>query len=84
MLLAKYFSDLEIEKPQSVGVQESLAGTRYAVARFSTVLLQAHNAGVATIIDDYTDPLRYNLLLDEDYIMLQKTNLRLSEILKWP
>lgn len=80
-MLKSYFSCAAIEMPQSVEIKESLQETRHAVARFSTVLYQAYNSGVVAVIDDVTDPLRYEVLKEEEYIMLQKTDFRLSQII---
>lgn len=79
-LVEKYFEQGEIENPELVGIKESLGRTRHAVARFSTVLNQAYSCGIPVVIDDYTDPSRYGFLRDEDYIMLERTDLRLSRI----
>jgi hypothetical protein len=81
-LLHKYIDKSLIEDPAQVPISDSLASSDYVVARFSTVLYQAYSNNIKTIIDDYSDVKRYNLLLNEDYIMLEKTNLRLSEIIR--
>ena len=80
-MLKSYFSCAAIEMPQSVEIKESLQETRHAVARFSTVLYQAYNSGVVAVIDYVTDPLRYEGLKEDEYIMLQKTDFRLSQII---
>ena len=81
-LLHKYIDKSLIEDPAQVLISDSLASSDYVIARFSTVLNQAYCNNIKIVIDDYSDVERYNMLVDEDYIMLEKTNLRLSEIIR--
>lgn len=77
-LVFKIFNAEQIELPHLVDIYDSILSTKYAVAVGSTVLFQAYLLGVAIVIDDVSNPKRYQELLDADYILLHKPHKLLS------
>lgn len=63
-------------------INESILTCRHAISLFSTVLLQSHILGVPIIIDDLTDPDRFECLKKLDYIALSVSYKPLSEEIK--
>lgn len=73
------FDQYDIED-KSVTLQQSLASTKYVISLRSTVLTQAYFAGKEVVIDDVSDPEKYENQLLRDYIMTKKCTLKLSEL----
>ena len=80
--LSSVFCDYVMEDCKTVSLEESLENSRYTVALNSTVLAQTYYSGKEFVIDDYSDPERYELLKERAYIMLNKPHKLLSELLE--
>lgn len=80
-LLYRFFSNNEIEIPEQIKIEKSIASAKNIVSIGSTVLFQAYNIGKPIIIDDITNVDRYNWFKDNKYIMFNKPHVLLSDIL---
>jgi hypothetical protein len=76
----KTFNEFHIEDPIQVSLEKSIAQTRNIVSLFSTVLFQAYQSGKNIIIDDLSEPEKYQQLRDLKYIMINKPHHRLSKL----
>ncbi len=76
------FSEYFIENCKECSLKRSLETTFYCISINSTVLSEAHHSGKKVVIDDMTNRNEYNKLKDEKYIMLDKADYLLSELLK--
>ena len=76
------FVGIPIETSKDASIEDSLQNTMYATAMFSTVLNQARCFGAIPILDDMTDPERFQMLAQMDYIMLAQGERLLSSTLK--
>lgn len=74
--------DLEIEDVQKLPIEDSLNRTAYAISVYSTVLNQASCNGIGVVLDDVSNPSKYDRLKEIDYIMLSKEHELLSELLE--
>lgn len=77
----KILRNIHREDCRRVSIEHSVLGTRYVIARTSTVLLQAYYNGVDIVLDDITDPEEFRLLEDMDVMIVHKRHLLLSELL---
>ncbi len=68
-LLRKYVSEEEIEKPQEVGIQESVANMGCAVGSYTTVMMQAYFSGMQVMMDDVAEREQYEKLRSLEYIL---------------
>ena len=71
-----------LEDSKEISILQSIANTKFAVSRYSTVLFQAYMYGKEIIIDDLTDAESYEQLKKLDYIMVYKEHKLLSKIIK--
>lgn len=74
------FERFNIENPNEVPINVSIAQTKYVTSLYSTVLFQAYKNGKTVIIDDISNPLKYEKLRSLKYIMMNKPHLLLSEL----
>lgn len=72
---------VKVENNSAVSIFQSIANAQRCVSQFSTVLYQAYNMGKTIVIDDVTNPSIYDKICKLDYIMLQKKNVKLSELI---
>lgn len=79
--IKKVFSGYTIEDCSTCSLRDSLATTYCCIAINSTVLSQAYHSGKPVIIDDITNSDEFGRLKDQEYIMLDKANCRLSDLL---
>ncbi len=75
------FDNAHIEDPTAVPIEASLNEAALAVAEDSTVLQQAYCHGIPIVIDDITNPRYFCELYKRQYIMMQKNNKTLSQII---
>lgn len=73
-------SDIEIE--ENIDIDASIFRSKYAVARYSTVLNRAYYNNVSVVIDDVSCEDEYLKLKELQYIMLSKKHLLLSNCIK--
>lgn len=75
--------DLEvpIEDYASVDILHSVLSTDYVCAKYSTVLYEAFLIGKNIVIDDLTQPEKFVMLKDLDYIMFAKPHTLLSNFI---
>lgn len=78
-ILRKYVDEDEIEYPSNVNIIDSVSNTSYAVGSYTTVLLQAHLAGVKVVLNDVTYRERYSQLKEYGYILANKNVKKLSD-----
>ena len=74
------FDESMIESPNEVSIADSIKNTYYSVAVVSTVLSQAYYSGKKVIIDDYSRKDYFEIIKKSDYIMLNKADMFLSEL----
>ena len=77
----KIFTDFEKEDPKTCSLEVSLSHTKNVISEYSSVLYQAHLAGINVIIDDICAPEKIDILRQRRYIMLNKNHENLSCIL---
>lgn len=75
------FKGLQLEDSTNVDIEESVLRTRNAVSGSSTVLNQAYHNNVQVVIDDISNPDKYNKLSELQYIMLNVKHKLLSEVM---
>lgn len=76
----KVFDGISIQDTSKVNIDNSIVITKNAVSLYSTVLLQAFYNDVNVVIDDLSNPAKFNMLEGYKYIMLNKPHKLLSEI----
>ena len=81
-LLKKYVSDDDIEMPNLVSIQESVANMSCAVGSYSTVLVQAYFSGKNVLMDDVAEKQQYLQLRELNYILSDDSFDRLSNYQK--
>lgn len=69
-----------IENPHEVPLEVSVSSTRFVASLYSTVLYQSHLAGEKIIIDDISNPIKYEKLKSLNYVMMHKPHILLSEL----
>lgn len=72
---------LEIEDPAAVSIEESLECSYISIALSSTVLSQAYYSDKEIAIDDISNPEKYKELREKEYILIDKANYLLSELI---
>ena len=77
----KFRSEFDIEDIKKIGIEASLFRTKKAISVYSTVLNQAFYNGVGVVIDDVSNPAKYERLKEVQYIMLSKEHEVLSHLL---
>ena len=75
-------SEVVVEDGSALSVETSVLRTQHVVSLYSTVLNQALCNDVSIVIDDVTDPQKYETLRQLEFICLNKPHRLLSEILK--
>ena len=81
VLLVKYVSPDEIEKPEDVNILTSISSTSCAISEFSTVLTQAYFSGKNIMLDDVSDSMIYDKLAEHQYIFATQKVDRLSTLI---
>ena len=81
LINAVFAKDYEVEDPKKVSIEESLDSTYLTIALVSTVLSQAYYSNKKIVIDDLSNKKRYSQLKEEDYILIDKTDYVLSELI---
>lgn len=81
-LVNKIFPQFEIEDCKNITIEESIFRTGCAISLYSTVLNQAIRNGVEIVIDDLTNPKKYNRLIDLQYVMLSKKHTLISNLVE--
>ena len=76
--LQNILTGFTLEDAAKVPIEESLAKTNSCCAALSTVLYQAINCGKHLIIDDISDPLKYEIMKDLDCQILKYPHQLLS------
>ena len=70
-----------VEYPQEVSIESSIANTIVVVGLYTTVLNQAYCCGKQIVLDDVTYNQEYTKLKELGYIMIEKKSLRLSALM---
>lgn len=78
-LVNEIFAEYQIENHKNLTIEESVKRTKRAISLYSTVLNQAFRNGVEVVIDDLTNPQKYNNLIDLQYVILSKKHTLLSK-----
>jgi len=73
-------SMIEIEDCKAMTIEQSLKRTKNAISVYSTVLNQAFNNDIGIVIDDLSDKMKYDLLNERMYCMMNKTHKLLSQL----
>lgn len=80
-VVGEIFEGLQLEDGTNVDIEQSVLRTRNAVSGSSTVLNQAYHNNVQVVIDDMSNPDKYNKLSELQYIMLNVEHKLLSEVM---
>lgn len=80
-MVNKIFCNFNIEKPQEITIEESLLQTGNAISLYSTVLNQAICNSVGIVIDDVSNPIKFEKLQQMEYICINKKHTLLSSII---
>lgn len=81
MQVESIFNDIEIEYYNNTSIEVSVLRTQNAISLYSTVLNQAFQNGTNIVVDDITNTLKFDKLLELQYIILNKEHLLLSELI---
>ena len=81
-LIAELFCFANIEDCKAISIEQSLLQTGVAVSLYSTVLNQAVGSSIPIVIDDVSNPSRFEKLKQLRYICLHKEHKLLSEIIR--
>lgn len=81
-VLHEVCGEIPVEDWKEVTIERSVLRSKAVISRFSTVLLQASNNGVATIIDDMTDPETFARMQKLEFIMFSKEYMTMSELIR--
>ena len=74
-------NDMTVENPKEVSIEESLDCSHLTISLTSTVLSQAYYSGKKIVLDDVTDPQAFGKLREIRYILVDKADMLLSELL---
>lgn len=74
--------DFYVEDPAQTTIESSLENTYLTIALVSTVLSQAYYSKKKIVIDDISNPSKYLELFDKDYILIDKADYLLSDLIK--
>lgn len=80
--LERMFENYVVEKNSQTSLHDSMDNTEYIASLNSTVLSQAYYSRKKIAIDDYSDPERYQAIIDRKYIMIKKEHTLISELVK--
>lgn len=80
-IIVKYIDSDQIQDPKAINVFDSIEQSSYIASIDSTVLLEALYGGKRIMLDDWSDPKRYQALVDRKSIMVYKPHFLLSEYL---
>ena len=61
---------IHVEDTRAISLKDSLMATKRAVSLYSTVLRQAREAGLETVVDDLSDPTKYRQLVNARFTIL--------------
>lgn len=81
-LVKEIFSFANIEDTKKISIEQSLLQTNAAISLYSTVLNQALCNSIPIIIDNVSDPKKFNKLKELGYVCLYKKHKLLSNILE--
>ena len=74
---------IEVENISKTTIEDSLKTTKNAISLYSTVLNQAYNNKIGTIIDDLSDSKKYLKLAERRYRFINdKSVKKLSEVMQ--
>ena len=71
--------DSVIENPSEVSIESSLGRTKYVIGLATTVLSEAYVEGKTIVIDDLSDPDKFNNLSERKFLPLQRPHILFSE-----
>lgn len=74
------FNCFKIENPHKVPLEVSISITKHVASLYSTVLYQAYVSGKKIIIDDISNPMKYEKLKLLNYVMMNKPHILLSKV----
>lgn len=80
-VIEEEFKGFEIENPHEVSIEDSILSSEYLVALSSTVLSEGYYQGKEIVIDDYSEPDKYENLKKRKYILINKEHKLFSEII---
>lgn len=80
--LKKVFSEHTVEDTHSVSISDSIRSTEYLLSVRSTVLTQAYYNSRKIVIDDCTDKALFDSLIEFDYMLIDKADCLLSELIE--
>lgn len=80
-LLEGISKEINIENPQVIDIEHSVLASKNVIAGYSTVLRQAMSNGVQIVIDDMTNPERFQKLSERRFTMLDSPHTLLSSLI---
>ena len=69
-----------VEDPKAVSLSDSIENSRFIVSTISTVLREAYASGFDVVIDDMNDVITLKVMKEVKYSLVDKTDLRLSDL----
>ena len=75
-------SDIAYESPEEVSLEQSFSDTEYVVGLQSSVLSEAYVEGKIVVIDDMSNPDRYETLKLQKFNIFNKRHILLSDLLR--
>ena len=78
--IKKIFNCFIIENPHEISLEVSVSSTKSVVSLYSTVLYQAYLSGAKIIIDDISNPMKFEKLKSLYYVMMNKPHILLSQV----
>jgi hypothetical protein len=78
--IKKIFNCFIIENPHEISLEVSVSSTKSVVSLYSTVLYQAYLSGAKIIIDDMSNPMKFEKLKCLNYVMMNKPHILLSQV----
>lgn len=81
-MLRRLFSDFEIEDTRAYPLADSIQDSFFVIGLNTTVLSQAFFSNKTVVIDDISDPRRYQQLESRGFIMLRRPHRTLSEVMQ--
>lgn len=80
-MIMEIFNPEFIEHPNDIDICNSIVESNNVISLYSTVLFQAYLLQTNVVLDDFSDRQKFNKLKNLGYIMLSKSDRRISKLL---
>ena len=75
------FDGIVIENCEEIDIEQSVLRTKNVISLYSTVMNQAYHNNVGIVIDDVSNPSKYEKLNELKYVMMNVQHRTLSEVI---